>query len=133
VRFLSSRHACTSVSLTGLGFAIDRLSHPRFSCIAALALQTWHCRPKERADDGFGVFDGTHRKTYFMRASFMRASSMRASFMRASSMRASWIAAEFGFVAKAVTGSAEAFIARLDFAPAARPHRHSGQHRHPVR
>jgi hypothetical protein len=128
VRFLSSRHACTSVSLTGLGFAIDRLSHPRFSCIAALALQTWHCRPKERADDGFGVFDGTHRKTYFMRASFMRAS-----FMRASSMRASWIAAEFGFVAKAVTGSAEAFIARLDFAPAARPHRHSGQHRHPVR
>jgi hypothetical protein len=128
VRFLSSRHACTSVSLTGLGFAIDRLSHPRFSCIAALALQTWHCRPKERADDGFGVFDGTHRKTYFMRASFMRASSMRAS-----SMRASWIAAEFGFVAKAVTGSAEAFIARLDFAPAARPHRHSGQHRHPVR
>jgi hypothetical protein len=123
VRFLSSRHACTSVSLTGLGFAIDRLSHPRFSCIAALALQTWHCRPKERADDGFGVFDGTHRKTYFMRASFMRASSMRAS----------WIAAEFGFVAKAVTGSAEAFIARLDFAPAARPHRHSGQHRHPVR
>jgi hypothetical protein len=113
VRFLSSRHACTSVSLTGLGFAIDRLSHPRFSCIAALALQTWHCRPKERADDGFGVFDGTHRKTYFMRAS--------------------WIAAEFGFVAKAVTGSAEAFIARLDFAPASRPHRHSGQHRHPVR
>jgi hypothetical protein len=66
--------------------------------VADLALQTWHCRPgiaelKERAGDGFGVFDGTYRKTYSIRlhARLLYARLMDRSRLRFRGQSCNWL------------------------------------------